>query len=112
MLEGLADHSLHLLQSDDAFLSSAAGADDRIVGQLRLTPESSSAAWTATGFQAASAITLQYCLHQISSSLKRIEGQLGVVIAGQLHEITGRLHAAAGTVEDLAAHRGQLSALD
>jgi len=112
VLEGLADRSLHLLESANGFLSSAAGPDGRIVGQVRLKPEANSAQWGAAGFHVASAITLQYYLHQISSSLHRIEGRLDVVIAGQLHEITGRLHAAAGTVEDVTVSRGRLSALD
>lgn len=112
VLEGLADGSLHLLKSGDGFLSSAANVDGRIVGQLRVAPAPTTAVRFAAGFQVASAITLQYHLHQITSSLHRLEGRLDVVIAGQLHEITGRLQAAAGTVEDVTAHTGQLSALD
>lgn len=58
VLERLTDGSLHLVKSGEGFLSSAAGADGRIVGQLRLAPGSSSTLWMATGFQVASAITL------------------------------------------------------
>jgi hypothetical protein len=112
LLEGLADGSLHLVRSGDAFLASAAGTDGRFFGQVRLSPASGSGAAAAAGFQVASVITLQYYLHQISSSLHRMESQLDVVVAGQLHEITGRLRAAAGLVEDVSAHAGPLSALD